>query len=84
MRQYKAGNMQDGTPLKVFFPLDVIAAPGRRTFVLFGDMVVDLPSDHRYVRRRVLKGDLIMVRSSQGPQPIVDKPKPRKPKGKSK
>lgn len=49
--------------LKVFFPLDVKAGPGRRTFILEGDAVVEVNTDTRFVRRRIAAGDLTIVRT---------------------
>jgi len=57
-----------GDGLKVFLPLDVLAAPGRKIKVLEGDETVEVPLDTRYVRRRLKVGDLVVVESDQ-PRP---------------
>ncbi|HEU02893.1 hypothetical protein LCGC14_0605520 [marine sediment metagenome] len=66
-----------GEGRQVHFPLRVIAAPGRRTLVLDGSTVVEVPLNMRFVRRSLRNGDLLVVQTEE--------PKPKaKPKSKPK
>lgn len=72
-----------GPGLKVFFPLDVIAAPGRRVRILEGDEVVEVRANMRFVQRSLRCKDLIKVGDSPVAAPPVvqtekDAEKPRK------
>lgn len=64
-RMVKAGTDRTGNPIKVFFPLDIKAAPGRRTFVLEGETVIEVDESHRFVMRSIRCGDLVVVRTEK-------------------
>lgn len=71
--------------LMVHFPQGIVVSPGRKTRVLQGEEVIEIPNNTRFVRRRLLMGDLIevgadVVESSTKPTP---KPAP-KPKSEPK
>ena len=57
----------------VVFPLDVVAGPGGRHRFLEGDEIIEVPSNARFVARRILMHDLIVV-----PLPKVEKPAEKK------
>ncbi len=52
-----------GRGLKVFFPLDIKAAPGRRTLILEGDEVIEVDASSRFVMRSIRCGDLVVVKT---------------------
>jgi hypothetical protein len=56
-----------GQGLRVYFPLSVVAAAGRRTRILEGDEVLEVDPSDRFVRRRMQIGDLIVVKQEQLP-----------------
>ncbi len=62
--------------LKVFFPLDVVAAPGRRVKILEGEEVIEVPSHMRFVQRRIAARDLVVIKQSKP----VRETKPKKAK----
>jgi hypothetical protein len=70
-----------GDGLKVFFPLDIKAAPGRRTFVLEGDEVIEVDRTSRFVMRSLRCGDLVMVRTEKAPAAPKPKGKAAKAEG---
>jgi hypothetical protein len=76
----KTIKVRAGKGRQVHFPLRVIAAPGRRTLVLEGDAVVEIPCDMRFVRRSLRNGDLVMVQTEDA-KPKAKPPTPKiKPK----
>lgn len=69
--------------LKVFFPLDCMAAPGRKTFVLEGEAIIEVDTVHRFVRRSIRCGDLVVVKTkSVGEAPAKPKRKKKPAEGK--
>lgn len=58
-----------GKGRQVHFPLRVIAAPGRRTLVLEGDRVIEVPANMRFVRRSIRNQDLVVVQTEGNPEP---------------
>jgi hypothetical protein len=62
--------------LKVFFPLEVAAAPGRRVKILEGAEVLEVEANTRFVQRRIVVGDLVRC------DVVPSKPKAEKPKTK--
>ncbi len=78
----KTMKVRAGEGRQVHFPQQVIAAPGRRTLVLEGDAVIEVPCDMRFIRRSLRNGDLVMVQTEgkRTEPPKAPKPKPqRKP-----
>ena len=53
----------------VHFPMSVKAAPGARTLVLEGDTVIEVDDSHRFIRRRLKVGDLVLVKSEKQSKP---------------
>lgn len=51
-----------GDGLVVFFPRATLAAPGGRGYVLYGDEVVEVYADDRFVIRSLRNGDLVEVK----------------------
>ncbi len=56
----------------VYFPLSVIAAPGRRTLVLQGDRVIEVPANMRFVRRSRRNRDLVVVQTEGKAEPVPE------------
>ncbi len=67
----KTIKVRAGEGRQVHFPLRVIAAPGRRTLVLEGDRVIEVPLNMRFVRRSLRNRDLIMVQT-EGNEPEIE------------
>lgn len=61
-----------GDGLMVHFPQTVITAPGRRTLVLEGDAVAEVPLNMRFVRRSLRNGDLVVVQTEGKPEPEAE------------
>ena len=61
-----------GEGRSVHFTLRVIAAPGRRTLVLEGDRVIEVPLNMRFVRRSLRNRDLVMVQTEGKPEPVPE------------
>jgi len=53
----------------VHFPMNVKTAPGARTFVLAGETVVEVDDTHRFIRRRLKVGDLVLVKNEKQAKP---------------
>ena len=64
----KTISVKAGEGLKVYFPNRTIAAPGGRTFILAGDNVAEVDPEDRFVARRILVGDLVMVKQTRAPK----------------
>ncbi len=60
MKKVRAG---DGK--KVFFPQSIKAAPGRRTFILEGDTVIEVDTALRFNMRSISNGDLVVVKTTK-------------------
>lgn len=73
----KTIKVRAGEGLQVHFPLQVIAAPGRRTLVLEGAAVLEVPADMRFVRRSLRNGDLVMVQTEEPKPKAKSRPKPK-------
>ena len=67
-----------GPDLKVFFPLAVKAAPGRRTFVWEGEKVIEVDTSSRFVRRSIRCGDLVVVKTESVPDAKPKRTRKRK------
>ncbi len=73
----KTIKVRAGEGRQVHFPQRVIAAPGRRTLVLKGDAVIEIPCDMRFVRRSLRNGDLVMVQTEEPTAKAKPKSKPK-------
>lgn len=70
-----------GAGLRVFFPHRVVTAPGRRTRVLEGAQVIEVPANMRFVRRSIRCKDLVVVQTEERqPTPVRPKPEPKAPR----
>jgi hypothetical protein len=56
-----------GDGLVVHLPKRLGCAPGARTRVITATEIVEVPSNSRFVRRRILVGDLVVVQPGQMP-----------------
>lgn len=50
---------------RVFFPRRVISAPGGRVLSIDGATEAEVDGDDRFIRRRLLVGDLILVEKTE-------------------
>lgn len=76
----KTIKVRAGAGLRVFFPQRVVAAPGRRTRVLEGAQVIEVPANMRFVRRSIRCEDLVevqtadldVVQTEETPEPEIE------------